>query len=525
MKHLIKKTMLASIGGLLATQLSAAVLPNTGANGVVYLTYDRAAWATIAPWAEYTDISSNPTGITNTCADVDGRRWMFPDRIEGTNWVSAPYPSAYLTPLPDHPLAQPVSGFVLPVNTYGVNSFAANHKKTDYNSTTNANGYIGLGGSIRNTSDFNEPGASVWWEHLALKQDPADNIWKLYATSGPGQGSIFELRNVTAETINGNLHLSGDYVFGNTDWLQFFQDVNGHLDTNAILGHIELIPAGVNKLVAGAAKINYSQSAWESLASGFAAPPVLTLSAFFNQAQANAFTQSQLLSTNQAAYSYTNQIYAMNGATVTNLGSRFTQPTTFLYVAGDATNQLGVIGLGGVARMAVLGGFAGNLLFGDYTLYYDSSRIAFGGTGWCLFGNIPPTSTVFDLMNVNITETSNSLTISGDLGVSFEMANFLFATPTNTLANVGTFSFSGYTVPLTTPAVSSVALAGSNVTLQATNGLAGSSYTVLSTTNIKTPLVLWSVSATGNFSADGKATNSISVPAGEAARFFRLQQP
>jgi len=431
-----------------------------------------------------------------------------------------------LTPLPDYPLVQPLGGFILPVNSYGSNSFAANHKITSYNSTTNANGYIGLGGSIRATSDFNEPGASVWWEHLAIAQDPADGIWKLYATSGPGLGSVFFLTNVVTETLNGNLHLSADYIFGDSDWYEFFQSSTiATLDPNKILGHIELIPAGVNKLVAGAAKINYSQSAWESLASGFATPPVLTLSAFFNQTQANGLPQSNLLHDAQIAYSYSNEVYAMNGSTVTNLSSRYTQPTTFLYPQGAATNHVGVIGLGGVTRMAVLGGIGGNLLFGDYTLYYDNSRIAFGGTGWCLYGNIPPAATVFDLLNVNITETSKSLTISGDLGVSYELANFLFATPANTLANVGTFSFSGYTVPLTTPMVSSVALTGSSLTLQATNGLAGSSYTVLSTTNIETPLVLWSISATGNFSADGKATNSIAVPVGEAARYFRLQQP
>ena len=229
-----------------------------------------------------------PLGVTNTCGDFDGRRWMFPDRFEGPNWIAAAYPASYLTPLPDYPLVQPIGGFVLPVNTYNTNAFAVNHQITTYQSTTNAIGYIGLAGSLRATSDFNEPGASVWWEHLALRQDPTDSIWKLYATSGPGQGSVFELRNVTAETINGSLHLAGDYVFGNTDWLQFFQDVNGHLDTNMILGHLELIPSNVAKAVAGKAVINFSQAAWESLASGFATPPVLTLSALFNQAQSNA---------------------------------------------------------------------------------------------------------------------------------------------------------------------------------------------------------------------------------------------
>jgi hypothetical protein len=49
-------------------------------------------------------------------------------------------PTAYLKPLPDYPLAQPAGAFVLPVNSYGSNSFAANHKITSYNATSNTNG-------------------------------------------------------------------------------------------------------------------------------------------------------------------------------------------------------------------------------------------------------------------------------------------------------------------------------------------------------------------------------------------------
>jgi len=525
MKKFFAAGTFATLGGMLSLQASAAVLPNTTANGIVYMTYDRAAWAIVAPSADYYDIHGNDLGTNSTTADTDGKRWMFPDRFEGTNWVAAAYPGDYLTPLPDYPLVQPSSGFVLPVNTYGSNSFAANHEISSYNSTTSSNGYIGLGGSFRATSDFNEPGASVWWEHLALMQDPADSIWKLYATSGPGQGSLFELRNVTAETINGNLHLSGDYVFGNTDWLQFFQDYNGHLDTNMILGHIELIPASVARLFAGKAVINYNQAAWESLASGFATPPVLTLSAFFNQAQANALYQSNLLHDVQIGYSYSNQVYLMNGATVSNLPTRYTQPTTFLYPRGNLTNHVGSIGLGGVARFAVLGGLGGNLLFGDYTLQYDSSRIALGGSGWYLYGNIPPAATAFDLINVSVTETTNSFTLSGNLGVSFEVANFLFGTPTDWLANVGTFDFTGYTAPLTAPVIHQLAMSGGNLTLQATNGLPGSSFTLVSATNLAQPLSQWSAAVTGAFDGNGASSNSVPVIPTEPARFFRIQQP
>jgi len=222
---------------------AAPLAPNTTANGVAYLSYDRAAWATVAPSANYYDIHGADLGYGAASADADGQRWIFPQRFEGTSWNHAAYPTDYLIPLVQNfPLAQPVGGFALPVNTYVTNSFAPNHKITDYNSSTNPGGYIGLGGSFRVGSDFNEPGASVWWEHLALQQDQTDLIWRLFATSGAGQGSIFELTNVTTETVNGKLHLSADYKWGNTDWEQFLQDYNGHMDTEAILGHIELMP-------------------------------------------------------------------------------------------------------------------------------------------------------------------------------------------------------------------------------------------------------------------------------------------
>lgn len=226
-----------------ATLVGAAPLaPNTTANGTAYMTIDRAAWATVAPSADYFDIHGNDLGYGAASADADGSRWMFADRFEGKSWVAASYPSSYLTPLPDYPLVQPAGGFAMPVNTYGTNSFAAGHMVTSYNSTTNPGGYIGLGGSLRVTSDFNEPGASVWWEHLALQQDQTDMTWRLFATSGPGQGSIFELTNVVTETVNGKLHLSADYKFGNTDWLNFFQGYNGDVNTETLLGHIELTP-------------------------------------------------------------------------------------------------------------------------------------------------------------------------------------------------------------------------------------------------------------------------------------------
>lgn len=507
------------------TTAPVVVLPDTQASGIAYMTYDRAAWAKIAPSAAYTDISGNPTGATNSTADVDGRRWMFPDRIEGKTWAGARYPADYLTGLPTFPLPQPARGFALPVNSYGTNSFANRHKITSFNSSTNPTGYIGLAGSLRITSDFNEPGASVWWEHLAIQQDPADSVWKIFATSGAGQGSVFELVNVAMETVNGSLHFSADYIFGNTEWLQFLQGSNGDLDTNAILGHIELVPTEPATLVAGQATINYDKAAWDSLASGFSAPPVLTLSAFYNQAEANALEQSQLITNAQSGASYTGQVYAMNGATVTNLPTRYTQPTTFAYTPGNPAGHTGQIGLGGVARFAVLGGAGGNLLFGELTLQYDINRVALGGSGWYLFGNIPPAAAVFDLLNVTITETPGALTISGDMGVSFEVANFLFATPTDTLKDVGDFNFTGYKVPFTTPSIARVFRSGGNVVVHGANGVPGSTFALVSSADATAPVSSWSTVATGTFNVAGACSISVPINTSEPARFFRLRQP
>jgi len=203
-------------------------------------------------------------------------------------------------------------------------------------------------------------------------------------------------------------------------------------------------------LVSGSATINYDQTVWDSLASGFGPTPVLTLGAFFDQADANARTQAQLLSDPNpggGAAPYTGEVYAMNGPSVVNLPTRYTQPTTFSFTPGDLAGGAGSIGLGGVARFDVYGGTLGSLLFGDFTLQYDSSRIPLGGTGWYLMGNIPPAAAVFDLLDVNIVESPGSFNISGDLGVSYEVANYLFDTPGDALADVGNFSFTATTVP------------------------------------------------------------------------------
>jgi len=97
--------------------------------------------------------------------------------------------------------------------------------------------------------------------------------------------------------------------------------------------------------------------------------------------------------------------------------------------------------------------------------------------------------------------------------------------PTATVGTkFGTFSMTA-TVALTTPVIYQFTRNGGNATLQAINGVARTTYTVLSTTNLALPLTSWDVAANGAFADDGQTTNSIPVTIGNSTRFFRLRQP
>lgn len=278
-------------------------------------------------------------------------------------------------------------------------------------------------------------------------------------------------------------------------------------------------------LVSGGATIDYDKAAWDTLAANFGAPPVLTLSGYFDQAAASALTSDEILTNAQSGFSYVNQAYAMNGPTVNNLPGRTTQPTTFSWLPGAVTNHTGSIGLGGIARFAVLGGAGGNLVFGDFTLQYDSARLPLGGTGWYLKGNIAPAAAAYDLLNVTVAETETSLSISGDLSVSFDVANFLYATPADTLKDVGNFNFTGYTVAITTPRISGVTRSGGNLVVRGLNGVPGTRCFLVSSADVTAPSSNWASVGSGVFDATGACSITIPINPSEPARFFRLRQP
>ena len=204
-------------------------------------------------------------------------------------------------------------------------------------------------------------------------------------------------------------------------------------------------------LTTGSAVFDFDKASWSTLAGGSTAPgfELLLLDEVFDEAAAASRTASQIVGDEvQANPSYTGNVFAMNGAVVTNLTGRTAQPTNFSFAPGNLIGHSGVIGLGGVTRWdvnALVGG--GNVLAGDFTLAYDANRLLVGGSGWALTNHIAPAAVVFDLTNVTANASGGTLTISGDLSLSYEVANFLLTSPGDQGKDMGNFTFTASYVP------------------------------------------------------------------------------
>ncbi len=74
------------------------------------------------------------------------------------------------------------------------------------------------------------------------------------------------------------------------------------------------------------------------------------------------------------------------------------------------------------------------------------------------------------------------------------------------------------------PVINQVTTSGVNLILQGTNGTAGTSYSILTATNITMPMTNWTTNATGVFGAGGTFSNGIPL-GGEPARYFRIKTP
>jgi fibronectin-binding autotransporter adhesin len=138
--------------------------------------------------------------------------------------------------------------------------------------------------------------------------------------------------------------------------------------------------------------------------------------------------------------------------------------------------------------------------------------VSYGGA--LVVSNISPTpltpGTVFKLFSSASAGTSNFSSVTL---LPAGSATFNSATGELTIISVVPFS-------LNPPLYS-----GGNLILTATGGTPGGSYTLLTSTNIITPLAAWTTNSTGFLNGSGGFSNSIPVNTSERVRFFDLRMP
>jgi hypothetical protein len=117
--------------------------------------------------------------------------------------------------------------------------------------------------------------------------------------------------------------------------------------------------------------------------------------------------------------------------------------------------------------------------------------------------------------NAILTYTPAPAFVGAD-GFTYSILDNIAITPLPIIVNV---------VPILTPTLSSATLAGTNLVLSGSGGATNGSYTVMTTTNITTPLTNWTAAGTGVFDGTGNFNFTNAVAPGTPMRFFVIRVP
>ena len=170
--------------------------------------------------------------------------------------------------------------------------------------------------------------------------------------------------------------------------------------------------ASASLLQSGVATIDLDPAAWSTLSAQ-------TVRAVFDKADMDTMSSADMLLVPLGSPSTTGIMFEMyTDNAPTGLAGRGAVNTTFDYNGTDATTSTGVIGLAG-AWKTTSALFTGQLVYGDYSLEYDASRVgsAAGGTssGWMFVNHVSFAANTFDLANATLVNDSDGFSLSGDL--------------------------------------------------------------------------------------------------------------
>ena len=210
----------------------------------------------------------------------------------------------------------------------------------------------------------------------------------------------------------------------------------------SLVGFLATSIASASLLQTGLATIDLDPAAWLSLKNQ-------TVSAVFDKTDMDTMNTSDILTAPTGTPSTTGLPFEMytNNAPV-GLAGRAPENTSFDYNGTDATTSVGTIGLAGAWKTNSTD-FTGQLVFGDFSLHYDASRVGVnaGGTssGWALTNHVSFAASTADLANITLINGIDGFTLSGDIALNAGSAAFLGGVAGQ---DVGDFSVTVSTVPV-----------------------------------------------------------------------------
>jgi len=199
--------------------------------------------------------------------------------------------------------------------------------------------------------------------------------------------------------------------------------------TAIVLFTISSFPSIASGINGGAMTINFDSTA---LAAAFVHDtdpnrPAFYLEEYFDRSSYENLSNAELLTTHFEAG--TDEISGIGRELTVNdsvvIGRN--KATDFSFDTADIEGTaMGAIGLGGAFRYRIdvpfntneEGEETGNrTIIGDFTLEYDADRKINGHSGWTLFNHIGWRADVFDLDNVIVDQTGDTLMLSGNLAI------------------------------------------------------------------------------------------------------------